>query len=158
MAKGRKPRPLAERFWEKVDTSAGPDACWPWRSHINKATGYGTFYVARRKIEYAHRMAYTLTHGAIPDGMTIDHVRSRGCTRTDCCNPAHLEVVTHRENILRGNNMAARFARRTHCDKGHPLTPETIVPSYLRRGFRTCRTCYNQYHRERRANAKQRAA
>lgn len=52
----------------------------------------------------AHRVAYELAIGPIPEGLTIDHVKARGCTRVDCCNPAHLEAVTYAENQHRGRN------------------------------------------------------
>lgn len=97
-------RPLAERFWEKVDRR-GPDECWPWTGSRNKA-GYGSLKpgAPSRTSVMAHRVAYELAFGPIPEGLTIDHVRARGCTRTDCCNPAHLEAVTYAENQRRGRN------------------------------------------------------
>lgn len=129
MTRGRKPRPLAERFWEKVDTSGGPDACWPWTGAINKQTRYGVLWNTGERA--THRIAYTLAVGPIPEGKEIDHVKARGCTMRHCVNPAHLEVVTHAENMRR--------ARKSHCKYGHALTPDNLYHSS--RGMRRCRAC-----------------
>lgn len=156
MARGRKARPLADRFWEKVDTSAGPAACWLWTGSRNKRNRYGTIILPGNVTVYAHRVAYELTIGPIPEGMEIDHVKARGCTNRHCVNPAHLEVVTHAENMRR--------ARLTHCQRGHEFTAEnTYVTSD---GARLCRTChratskaayaraYQQYRDERAAQGR----
>lgn len=127
-----------ERFWEKVDQSGGPEACWPWMAYV-KGTGYGQFWYEGRD-QHAHRVAYQLVVGPIPEGAEIDHVRARGCTRKDCVNPAHLEAVTHRENTLRSDAPVAANARKTHCEQGHEFTPEN---TYVVKGRyqRQCRTC-----------------
>jgi hypothetical protein len=92
-------RPVAERFWEKVDRR-GPDECWPWTA-ATKGHGYGMFAVAkvdgRVILRQAHRMAYELAVGPIPEGLEIDHT----CSVRNCVNPAHLEPVTHLENCRR---------------------------------------------------------
>src|SRR5215207_4655730 len=82
--------PAEARFWAKVDRSGGPDACWPW---IPKpmANGYGRVWWNGRS-EVAHRIAYLLAKGPIPAGLTVDHVKERGCTLRACQNPAHLEA------------------------------------------------------------------
>lgn len=88
--------PLAERFWSKVDRDGGPDCCWPWLAA--RANGYGKFYVDGRMVR-AHRFAYELLVGPIPEGLVLDHL----CAVTFCVNPAHLEPVTQRENARRGD-------------------------------------------------------
>lgn len=98
---GPTPRPVATRFWSKVDASAGPDACWPWLGG-RKAKGYGTFFIRRdppgrhgKLIQTtAHRMAYQLTNGAIDDGLVVRHT----CDNPPCCNPAHLIPGTIADN------------------------------------------------------------
>lgn len=138
----RPARPLADRFWEKVDRSAGPRDCWPWMGTIDR-NGYGRFFVSRQRPgQKAHRVAYELAHGPIPEGREIDHVKERGCTRRDCCNPAHLEPVTHRENGLRGTSFAAVHAAKTHCPRGHEYTAEnTYIWRAKNHVQRACRTC-----------------
>src|SRR5688572_10483798 len=107
-----------DRFWEKVEQTA---TCWIWKA--STSSGYGDFWVDGKTVK-AHRYAYTLLVGPIPEGMELDHVRERGCTMTNCVNPAHLEPVTHTVNVLRGNGACAQNARQTHCVRGHEFTPE----------------------------------
>jgi len=140
----RTPRPLAERFWEKVDKSAGPDKCWPWTAS-RFPNGYGRVMMPHGN-ESAHRVAYALTYGPIPDGKVVDHVKARGCGGGPCVNPVHLEAVTQRTNILRGDGLTARNARKTHCINGHPFTADNLLPR--KDGRRYCRTCQSKYSRE----------
>lgn len=99
-------RSLEHRFWLKVERR-GPDECWPWRANEN-GHGYGILFV--KKVAgmptwvYAHRLAYEIAHGSIPDGLTINHL----CRIRSCVNPAHLEPVTGAENTRRG--VARRLA------------------------------------------------
>lgn len=81
-------------------------------------------------------MSHELHKGPIPEGLVIDHL----CRNRGCVNPDHLEAVTQRENILRGEGLAAANARKTHCPKGHPYSGENlyVVPSS---GRRQCRIC-----------------
>lgn len=107
-----------ERFWIKVDRR-GPEECWPWLSATNTSrTGgvYGQFFLHGKPVR-SHRVAYILGIGPIPDGLTIDHVRTRCQLGSLCHNPAHLEAVTNRENLGRYHRL------RTHCRNGHERTP-----------------------------------
>jgi hypothetical protein len=125
-------RPAEERFWEKVEWSEG---CWLWQGATAK--GYGRFAtIARRSPSAAHRVAYELAVGPIPDGMQIDHL----CRTPRCVNPAHLEPVTVRLNTLRGFSPSSDRARRTHCPRGHEYTPENTILS--RQNQRKCRACH----------------
>jgi hypothetical protein len=133
-----------ERFWARVDQT---DSCWLWTGPLT-ANGYADVTIGRRRMR-AHRFAYELLVGPIPDGLQLDHVKARGCRHRHCVNPAHLEPVTQTENILRGNSPAAIHARKTHCINGHEFSPEN---TYHRpdNGGRQCRTCISD--RQRRSN------
>jgi len=93
----RDPMPLAERFAEKVDRSAGLDACWPWTGSTD-SSGYGTFRLGARegrRTVGAHRLALELDIGVtVPPGAIVQH----SCDNPPCCNPAHLSIGTHRTN------------------------------------------------------------
>lgn len=97
------------RFLSKFD-ERGPRLCWPWTGTILN-TGYGQF-AAQGKKHLAHRYAYRLFIGAIPEGLTVDHVWARGCMRHNCVNPHHLEAVTRLENTRRAA-MTNRELRRS---------------------------------------------
>ena len=88
-------RPLAERFWEKVD-KRGPDECWPWLG-ATVEKGYGAFHVRKegRDIQVgAHRMAFVLSNGTLKDSDNVLH----RCDNPPCCNPSHLFKGTIAEN------------------------------------------------------------
>ena len=96
-------KPLDERFWEKVRKA---DGCWLWDSAIG-SRGYGVFWIGgAKRNEHAHRMAYILTKGAIPDGLYVLH----SCDNPKCVNPAHLSVGTAQDNstdrVVRGRSPA----------------------------------------------------
>ena len=84
---------LEERFWEKVDRSGGPDACWPWTASTCGG-GYGQFRLAGRP-QLAHRVAYEQLVGPIPNGRHVLH----RCDTPLCVNPAHLFLGTHTDNM-----------------------------------------------------------
>lgn len=144
MAKGRKTggavmKPIRDRFWSKVRIDVG---CWEWLGSKN-SQGYGNFGTRYRAgsnrryvIEKAHRVAYELCIGPIPEGMTLDHL----CRNHSCVNPAHLEAVTNRENVLRGTGPTALAARKTHCSNGHEFTKENTYQRKDKPG-RKCRIC-----------------
>ena len=94
MAWTRKPRPLAERFWEKVEVRAD-DECWPWQGARGRH-GYGNIGDGNGKTLRAHRVSYSLHVGPIPDGLVIGH----HCDHPWCVNPAHLFAASQHDNLL----------------------------------------------------------
>lgn len=135
------------RFWAKVDTSAGPDACWPWTGEINNG-GYGNFKIGGRKL-YAHRVGYELLVGPIPAGLHIDHL----CRNRRCQNARHMEPVTNAENARRGE-AGINHRSKTHCPQGHPYDEANtyVEPRGGGRGSRKCRACRNHVKRVGRQN------
>jgi len=90
------------RFWEKVDCTAGFFECWTWKAFCNQK-GYGMLWWLG-KSDRAHRVAWTLTNGAIPDAICVLH----SCDNPPCCNPSHLFLGTNLENtqdrVSKGRN------------------------------------------------------
>ncbi|WP_145503199.1 HNH endonuclease [Streptomyces sp. CFMR 7] len=131
------------RFWSKV---AITDGCWTWTAGVHRS-GYGVFSV-QNKQTYAHRYAYMITKGSIPQDLVLDHVchgrdatcvSGEQCQHRRCVRPDHFEAISHGENTRRGNTLAAANVAKTHCPAGHPygkantyITPE---------GWRSCRPC-----------------
>ncbi|WP_374955176.1 HNH endonuclease signature motif containing protein [Arthrobacter sp. MYb51] len=88
---------------------------------------------------YAHRLAYELHYGSIPEGLFIDHL----CRNRACFNPLHLEAVTNAENVMRGQGVGAKAARQTHCKHGHEFTPDNLLKSKL--PHRVCLECSKRW-------------
>jgi hypothetical protein len=153
------------RFWEKVD-KRDPDECWPWRAAI-EPSGYPTYRATYQGVRFtkAHRFAYHITVGPVPDGLDLDHLchtrdedcrAGNECPHRRCCNPAHLEPVTERVNVLRGRSASADNARKMRCDHGHLLAGDNlrIEPD----GSRRCRTCNRTNQRRYKQRKQNRAA
>lgn len=124
-----------DQFWKRVEKQA--DGCWRWTGARNPE-GYGQIYLGQYRKQPAHRFAYEMLLGPIPEGLVLDHL----CRYTSCVNPEHLEPVTMAENIRRGlvpDTNRARGAAVTHCRHGHPYDEEN---TYIRtNGQRDCRSC-----------------
>ena len=125
-------------FWARFTVTPG---CWRWTGNLN-GSGYGQYSAGGYNV-LAHRMSYEIHVGPIPDGFTIDHL----CRNHWCVNPAHFEVVTARENTLRGEGPTALNARKTHCKWGHEFTPEN---TYRRGNHRYCRACWARRRQQKR--------
>lgn len=126
---------LPDRFWRKVN----PDpmtGCWLWTGHLDRG-GYGKISVNGSLRRLTHRHVYIVLRGDPGRGIDIDHL----CRVRHCVNPAHLEAVTHLENVQRG----LQGVLHTHCKKGHELATsgvylvrETAKGGRLRRRCKAC--------------------
>lgn len=133
-----------ERFMAHVDTSG---ECWEWIGYRMPA-GYGkATVIGEGRKELAHRLAYRLFIGPIPDGLTLDHL----CRNTGCVRPDHLEPVTLAENIRRAH------PPRTHCPQGHSLADAYTERTRHGNIGRRCRVCHlarvNERRRKRMADS-----
>ena len=123
--------PPTDRWIDRLIVEAG--GCW---GHERKPTAQGyRLMLVDGSYRVAHRVVYEWIVGPIPNGLTLDHL----CRNRGCLNPSHLEPVTVRTNILRGESFVARNAERTHCKRGHPFDEENTCIDPL--GKRICRTC-----------------
>lgn len=113
------------------------DDCWTWLGKPAN-TGYGQigFGYPNRKVRNSHRVVYELLVGGIPEGKQLDHL----CRNRLCVNPEHLEPVTQKENLLRGDTIPAKNKAKTHCVRGHEFTPAN-TGDYGGRGGRQCKRC-----------------
>ena len=93
------------RFWRNVDSSGGPNACWPWTGYVQQWTGYGVIGLKGKEFR-VHRVAYFLEHGRIDDTLMVLHK----CDVRACANPAHLYQGTAKQN-------SADMAQRGHTAK-----------------------------------------
>lgn len=124
----------AVRFWRNVaKCDERDDLCWLWLGHHDGR--YGKMSVGGVNTT-AHRVGFKLLRGPVPDDLTVDHL----CRNTICVNPAHMEVVTSVENVMRGASGPASNARKTRCIHGHEFSAANtyVAPD----GHRSCRTCW----------------
>lgn len=137
---------MMQRWASKVVLPSDPNGCWLWKSSI-WGKGYASLARNGRKTS-GHKYAYERFVGPVPEGMELDHL----CGVRNCVNPAHLEAVTHLENIRRSVS-----ARKTHCKHGHPFSGDNLVMvvGSNERFKRGCRECRKRSRRDRRGRIKQ---
>jgi hypothetical protein len=116
-----------------TDKATPTFACVEWVG-AKDSDGYGRV-MHKGKWTAAHRVKWEQRYGEVPEGMVLDHL----CRVRDCINIEHLDLVTPRENTLRGNSPFIINRRKTVCSKGHPLSGENLHTDC--RGFRQCREC-----------------
>lgn len=125
-----------EALWPRI--MAEPNTgCWLWIGTTDKL-GYGRLWWEGRP-SLAHRVVYNAAKAPIPNGLSLDHL----CRNPTCVNPDHLEPVTHKVNVLRGEGFGAKNKRKMHCDNGHPFTEVNTIERTDGSGWRACRTCRN---------------
>lgn len=138
--------PIAEKLIAYSEDGEGGCRVWTRGKYYQ---GYG---VCRHDGKYrkAHRVSYEVFVGPIPDGLEMDHL----CRNRACINPAHLEPVTHLENMRRSNPWHPQKAKR-FCPSGHPYDERNTLISKAT-GERRCRACMRAY--KQRAKERKRAS
>ena len=126
------PSALPERLTAKIIVAQ--NGCWLWHG-AKTSSGYGNVMVGSRRdgsrrYVKAHRLVYEFLRGPIPAGTELDHL----CRTPVCVHPLHVEAVTHKINVNRGNG----HGHETHCPRGHEYSPDN---TYINRGKRYCRHC-----------------
>lgn len=131
-------------FWDKCKPIES--GCWEWQGGRTKGVGksfsYGRTLVNKKKM-LAHRYAWTLKFGPVPEGMMVCHK----CDNPPCCNPSHLFLGTGKDNTQDALKKGRLFkppnpnANKTHCKNGHPLSGDNIWIN-KRTGQRQCKECH----------------
>lgn len=116
-------RSLTRRCFDKLTI---PYGCWDWTG-TKTDDGYGRVHTDAG-MRVAHRVIYELLVGEIPEGHDLDHL----CRNRACCNPQHLEPVTRRENLLRGDTIPAAHVAGRDC--GHDACVSCPRPAAALRG------------------------
>jgi len=123
---------LPPRIANKI-TQVTESGCWIWTGAVSIG-GYGRVRWLKQDT-YIHLVTYSLMVGPLNWDMDVDHQ----CRVRSCCNPYHLEQVTHLENTLNSSSFVATNKAKTHCPKGHPYAGVNLHTHP--NGYRRCKTC-----------------
>ena len=141
----RRRAPAYDRVMCRIDYDSEP-GCWLFTGYRDP-NGYGKVGEGQ-KVRLAHVVVYEQVRGAVPPGLELDHL----CRLPPCVNPWHMEAVTHKVNLLRGDGPSARAIRDGVCKRGHPRIPENLRT--LQGNTSACIPCGRELARLRRARGK----
>lgn len=140
-------RQLWWRFWSKVLIG---NECWEWQAACHRH-GHGMFAL-RGRMHYAHRVAWELWYGPVPDGLFVLH----RCDNPPCARPDHLFLGTQTDNMAdafqKGRMVfpVSANGHKTHCPKGHVLDGTKTYGGSTHRFCRTCKRAQDQAYRNKR--------
>lgn len=128
---------LPQEVEDKIEPEPN-SGCWLWLGALKDSRLlYGSLSY-KGKPASSHRFVFEFLNGPVSKKLDLDHL----CRNPICCNPAHLEPVTRKINILRGAGVAPKNLRKTHCPQGHPYDE---INTYFWNNQRFCRTCSDGY-------------
>ena len=110
--------------------------CWEWKGTTFKGYGYGWFGSGNSK--RVHKFFKEKLFGKYPDGYVSDHL----CRNRGCVNPSHIEVVTNKENLYRGNGQAIKTHLTGICKNNHKAGVDKVT------GLVRCMKCHKETRRK----------
>ena len=117
---------LPQRYWDKVSPEPN-SGCWLWTGSVAPG-GYGQFWLG--KLQRCSRLTFSHLKGINPTGLDVLH----RCDNPYCCNPDHLWLGTHSDNMLDmfAKGRVTRKRWKAFCKRGHPRTPENLSANECR--------------------------
>ncbi len=140
----RGPKPVHPGVRAMNNIIVTDDGCWVYQGYCNPESGYGQIHSSLPETSRTltvHVAVWMYFEGPIPAGLELDHL----CRVPACCNPGHLELVTHAENLRRGEAPHIVLWRENRCANDHDLT---VVGFIAANGWRRCGICRDDYQRE----------